>query len=92
MKFKLFYDPTKEQSVDESMVKFKGRSNLKQYLPNKPIKRGFKIWVRADQYGYVSDFEIYTGKNYENAKGNTGGLGLGEYVVKKMTDGLEGKD
>ena len=34
--------------VDEAMVKFKGRSSIKQYQPLKPIKRGFKIWCRAD--------------------------------------------
>lgn len=33
---------TCSQSIDECMVKFKGRSSLKQFLPNKPMKRGFK--------------------------------------------------
>ena len=28
------------QSVDESMCKFKGRSSVKQYIENKPIKWG----------------------------------------------------
>lgn len=28
------------QSIDESMILFKGRSSLKQYMPLKPIKRG----------------------------------------------------
>ena len=32
------------QNIDESMVKFKGCSVLKQCLPLKPIKRGFKVW------------------------------------------------
>ena len=27
-------------TIDESMIKFKGRSSIKQYLPLKPIKRG----------------------------------------------------
>jgi len=31
------------QSIDESMVKFKGRSVLKQYSPLKPMKRGVKV-------------------------------------------------
>ncbi len=31
------------QSLDESTVKFKGRSALKQFLPLKPIKRGIKL-------------------------------------------------
>lgn len=89
-KFKQYYSPTKEQSVDESMVKFKGRSSFKQYLPNKPIKRGYKIWVRADQYGYICDFDVYTGKE-EATKRKQEELSLGEFVVRKMTKGLEQK-
>ncbi len=45
------------------MVKYKGRSALKQYVPKKPIRRGFKVWVRADNHnGFVCDFQVYTGK------------------------------
>lgn len=51
------------QSIDESMVKFKGRSTMKQYLPLKPIKRGIKISQRCDAAtGYVYDFNIYSRK------------------------------
>ena len=32
------YNPHRENSIDEAMVKFKGRSTLKQYMPKKPIK------------------------------------------------------
>ena len=73
------YSPSHWQSIHESMVLFKGRSSLKQYMPRKPVKRGYKIWERADATtGYVCQFEIYSGK--DNAKqGN-----LGEIVVKKM--------
>ena len=57
------YNPHRENAVDEAVVKFKGRSFLKQYLPMKPIKCGFKVWVRADsQNGYLCNFDIYTGK------------------------------
>ena len=42
------YDPSCENSIDEAMIKFKGRSSLKQYVPLKPVKRGIKAWVRAD--------------------------------------------
>jgi len=36
---------------------------MKQYLPKKPVKRGFKVWVRADvQTGFFCDFQVYTGK------------------------------
>jgi hypothetical protein len=34
------YVPHKEVAIDEAMIKFKGRSSLKQYMPMKPIKRG----------------------------------------------------
>ena len=60
------YRPHREQSIDEAMVAFKGRSSMKQYLPKKPVKRGFKIWVHADSHnGYVCEFECYTGKKGE---------------------------
>ena len=31
--------------MDEAMVKFKGRSSLKQYMPMKPIKEDLKYGV-----------------------------------------------
>lgn len=49
-------------SVDEQMVPFKGQSALKQYLPNKPNKWGYKIFILCDTKGLVHNFEIYTGK------------------------------
>jgi len=64
--FQEAYSPSKNVSVDESMVRFKGRSSLKQYLPMKPIKRGFKIWcLSCSGSGYLLQFRIYTGKDAE---------------------------
>lgn len=40
--------PHRQISVDEAMIPFKGRSTLKQYMPKKPVKRGFKVWVVAE--------------------------------------------
>jgi len=34
--FKEMWKPYKNQSVDESMIKFKGKSSIKQYLLAKP--------------------------------------------------------
>ena len=80
------YLPHKENSIDEAMIRFKGRSSLKQYLPLKPIKRGIKTWVRADSTnGYISEFEIYTGKEGDQPTRN-----LGENVVKKLSQTLVG--
>ena len=70
------------------MIKFQGRSALKQYMPMKPIKRGIKVWVLGDSsYGYFSNFQIlYTGKVGETAE-----TGLGARVVKDLTHDLKGK-
>ena len=55
---------TYSQSIDKAMILFKGRSSIRQYMPLKPTKRGYKVWVRADsKSGYVYQFEIYTGKD-----------------------------
>ncbi|XP_043283530.1 piggyBac transposable element-derived protein 4-like [Venturia canescens] len=71
--FKNCFKPNKNQSIDEPIVKFKGRSSMKQYNPMKPIKRGFKIWVRADQTAYVCEFQVYTGKVGKTPETNLGG-------------------
>ena len=42
-KFAEIYEPHKEVAVDEAMIKFTGRSSVKQYMPMKPIKRGIKV-------------------------------------------------
>ena len=50
-------------SVDEAMIKYKGRIFFLQYLPKKPIKWGIKVWVLADvDTGYVCNYDIYLGK------------------------------
>ena len=62
-KFASLYNPSKNLSVDEAMIKFQGRSSLKQYMPAKPIKHGIKVWVLEDgSNGYFSRFEGYTGR------------------------------
>ena len=62
---------------------------MKQYLPKKPIKRGFKVWVRAESStGYFSDFEVYTGKSTDAPSANESELGLGEKVVLKLASSL----
>lgn len=86
-KFKCNFSPSRFVSVDESMIGFKGRSSLKQYMPMKPIKRGFKVWVICCAVtGYMLAFEVYTGKDASNDSG----LGLEEKVVLKLTRMLEG--
>ncbi|KAJ8885133.1 hypothetical protein PR048_011329 [Dryococelus australis] len=57
------YHQSNRLSVDESMVPFKGRSGLKQYMPLKPVKRSYKLWCLANSVtGFVLKFDIYSGK------------------------------
>ncbi|XP_018403038.1 PREDICTED: piggyBac transposable element-derived protein 3-like [Cyphomyrmex costatus] len=79
------WKPNKYLSVDESMIKFKDRSSLKQYMPAKPIKRGYKCWVLADESSFVCKFQLYTGKTESTEKQ------LGARVVKDLTRHLVGK-
>ncbi|XP_043462009.1 piggyBac transposable element-derived protein 4-like [Leptopilina heterotoma] len=68
------------------MIKFKGRLSLKQYMPMKPIKRGFKVWCLPDsQTSYILNFEIYTGKSSDSQKSEET---LGERVVTNLTKEL----
>ncbi|XP_049527551.1 piggyBac transposable element-derived protein 4-like [Dermacentor silvarum] len=62
--FQKEYKPSSYVAVDESMILFKGRSAMKQYMPLKPkIKRGYKVWSIADsQTGYLCKFDLYQGR------------------------------
>ena len=63
---------------------------MKQYLPKKPIKRGFKVWVRAESIsGYFADFDVYVGKDESAAAASDVELGLGEKVVIHLARTLE---
>lgn len=48
--------------IDEQLVPFKGNSGIKQYIPSKPHKWGYKMFVLADSQGMTYDFKPYTGK------------------------------
>ena len=51
----------------------------------KPIKQGFKLWVRADSHnGYLFNFDIYTGKE-ESAETNLGAKAIKE-LLRTLVD------
>jgi len=61
-KFLQLYNPHRENSIDEAIVVYKGQSSLKQYMPKKPTKRGFKVWCRCEgKNGFTSCFQVYAG-------------------------------
>ena len=50
-------------------------------MRDKPVKRGIKVWVRADSInGYICDFNVYTGKEGDRSEDN-----LGAKVVKALS-------
>ncbi|KRY25671.1 PiggyBac transposable element-derived protein 3, partial [Trichinella britovi] len=50
------------QSIDEEIIPYKGRNKLKQYIPKKPKKWGFKVNARTGVSGLLYDFCFYEGK------------------------------
>ncbi|XP_062620039.1 piggyBac transposable element-derived protein 4-like [Saccostrea cucullata] len=69
-KLKELYVPHENVTIDESMIKFKGRLAFRQYLPAKPIEWGVKIWIMAESdTGYMHNFQIYKGKENNTEKG-----------------------
>ena len=85
-KFQAIYYPNCQVSIDEAMIPLKGRSSMKQYLPLKPVKSGFKVWAMADSLnGYLVDFNVYTGATGERE------TALGEKVVLTLADSIKGR-
>lgn len=82
--YQRFAANTANQSIDEHMIKFKGNNSMKQYIKNKPIKWGFKVWERCDSLsGYLYEYDLYTGRK------STPELGLGESVVLQLSSSLQ---
>lgn len=67
--FPYYYAPSQHLTIDETMVAFKGRADIKQYIPSKPHKWGYKVYCLASDK-YLLKFEIYEGK--EQAAGPQG--------------------
>ena len=77
--------PEVEKSVDEYMIKYKGRSIMRQRIKNKSIKWDFRMLYRcAPKTGYLYEFDICTGRK------ETAEFGLGEAVVLQLTEKLNG--
>ena len=39
---------------------------LKQHMPKKPIRFGYKVWCLNLEGGYLYDFNVYQGKSSQN--------------------------
>ena len=71
--------PEKNVSIDESMVPYN-----KQYIQNKPVKFGYKLWVAATPLGHAIQCYPYAGK-YDIYNKD---IGLGDSVVMTLMSKL----
>ncbi|KAH9632025.1 hypothetical protein HF086_007414 [Spodoptera exigua] len=79
-KYKQLLTPYKNVCVDESIVPFKGRLSMKQYLPKKRYRFGIKLFVLCDvTTGIILDFIVYCGAT--TAIVDPANLGVGGAVV-----------
>ena len=79
------YQPYKNVSVDERMVRNRGRFTFRQFIKDEPTRLGMKLWVLADaSNGYTYDFEVYVGKGTPVSK-----YGLAYDVVMRLCKSLE---
>lgn len=88
-KFMELFVPEQNLSHDEAMIKYFGKSGLKQSLRNKPIRFGFKVWVLATVSGYVVSFDLYQGKGLGvNTTSNVKAVGAAAASVLDVLDSL----
>ena len=63
-------------TVDEGMIMYKEKYfAVQQYMPNKPVRFGIKIWVRTNVMSkYIRNFQVYCGKgeNPHNGESSDG--------------------
>ena len=68
------------------MCKLKGRSGMKQYIKNKPIKWDFKYWYRCDsETGQVFQLELHKEQNQKRELNLGSSMALDLWQVLKDT-------
>ena len=78
----LLVAPEQKQSIDEQMIPFKGKNKIRQYLPNKPKRWGFKVIARCcSRTGFTHDFTVYDGKSPELGDGESVGYQPADFVI-----------
>ena len=74
--------PYQNVTVDEAMMPFKGRLGFKQFMKDKPVRFGIKLWVAADAQTAYYNMEVYTGKHGQQVNKL---MGLSAWVMIGLT-------
>ena len=74
-------------SIDESMVPYRGKYPIKQFIRNKPVRFGYKIWFMCGSDGYPYNFQIYKGRDSDSKREP-----LGSKVVEEMISFIKPED
>ena len=81
------YNPPREQSIDKAMVGFKGRNAVKQYMPMKSTKHGYKVGCHCSSNGFLSECKIYS----SGSLAQTRETNLSILIVLKLTGFIANK-
>ena len=74
-------------SVDEAMLPYFGRNSSKQRIQNKPVRLGYKMWVLAEDSGYIVQFSPYQGAKSDGPqRSSPTSWGLGEKTVLELLE------
>lgn len=74
--------------VDEQMVPFKGKLCIKQYVKNKPIKWGIKIFLLCGESGLAYNLFLFQGFSELDPE-NIKTYGSGGSVVLRLTENIK---
>lgn len=70
-------------SIDESIILYYGRHDIKQFIKGKPVRFDYKLWLAADPSGYIHHAEPYRGLS---TRLPATGLAHGGDVVLRLVD------
>ena len=86
--FKTVYVPGRELSVDEELLKWRGRLSFRQYIPSKRARFGMKSFFLCGSNGYLHNVLVYTGKRTQLNEEYVHAVGKSGAVVLQLMQGM----
>jgi hypothetical protein len=71
-------------AIDEQMCSTKAQCYLKQHLPDKHSKSGYKIFVLADSDAFTHQFELYSAEENQKRLDSEPNLGASANIVIRL--------